>query len=588
MNTIITENQTQSTPSNSAIPTLVIKDKVLIIPDLKTKFDLSVVSNSLVKALGDYLEARVLQQFYYLSVIDGGFWYKGRHWIYKKLSELIEESFIGFSEWQVRQAIARLIEKGLLLKEYLWEQQFGRDGSKWLRNRTLYYAVNVETSNDYSLESSKKVETALKQGFENITNPIPDKIVEPFCVLSQNNTEQTSIENNQRSENLSPTPQSNQAEEREAIATKSKQNDRTNEPIDKEIDKVAVVNESASLLDLNKLSTTADKPVLKKSSADVVYNTPSQLQIEISPPWRSQDEKRQFHQALIAAFKAGLDNSRSPLGLAKTVLTEAEANGYHVYWDDFEAGDPIGTSTKPDWYKEPGVPNSYFIEYLAEKLKGGHDSPEKAREAAFKVVNDPQQAKIHWAGFKATLVSVNKRVIKQQESGVAHPDTPNWTKKRPEPNEEELYEASLNIAIVNHQETESLAQHRCLAKSKQNTRQLESTLPEEMPVELENHLNPVPTEFVEETEQTRAKLIAEAVAVKSMPKPDNTGFTKTTPRLSHMTLDEINERLQEPVLSQNIRPWLEKQVKSGAMECDRDEYGRIIVVRDVEDLWQIT
>lgn len=89
---------------------------VLKIPGSETKFDTIVLSNSFVALIGDYIEARIVQQLHYWSYSEYGVIINNLRWIYKPIREWLNEAFIGFTSWQLRKAIASLVEKGLLLQ----------------------------------------------------------------------------------------------------------------------------------------------------------------------------------------------------------------------------------------------------------------------------------------------------------------------------------------------------------------------------------------------------------------------------------------------------------------------------------------
>ena len=82
---------------------------VIIIPGYESKYDFAGASNSLVRIFDDYLEARIVQQFHFwLWLKKGGVILRGFKWIYKALIKLMNEAIVGFSEYQVRKAIANL------------------------------------------------------------------------------------------------------------------------------------------------------------------------------------------------------------------------------------------------------------------------------------------------------------------------------------------------------------------------------------------------------------------------------------------------------------------------------------------------
>ena len=115
---------------------------VLKSESLKTKFDICIVSNSLVALIGDYIEARIIQQLHYWSYSEYGVIINDIRWIYKPIGEWLFEAFVGFTSWQLRKAIASLVKKGILLKEHLFKEHHGNNFAP--KNRTYYYSVNYK------------------------------------------------------------------------------------------------------------------------------------------------------------------------------------------------------------------------------------------------------------------------------------------------------------------------------------------------------------------------------------------------------------------------------------------------------------
>ena len=134
-------------------------DKVLKAIGLESKFDYSVVSNSIVTLIGDYLEARILQQLYYWLKSEYGVVLNDVRWIYKPIREWLSETIIGFSNWQVRKAIASLLAKGLIRREHLYDIHHGHNFAP--KNRTYYYSVDYERLEELGLESAFKQKEAV-------------------------------------------------------------------------------------------------------------------------------------------------------------------------------------------------------------------------------------------------------------------------------------------------------------------------------------------------------------------------------------------------------------------------------------------
>ena len=79
-------------------------------------------------------------------------------------------------------------------------------------------------------------------------------------------------------------------------------------------------------------------------------------------PWKSLDQLRLFYKALVKALPT-VANVRNADAVAKKIISDLATGMPNSYWEDFESGVAIGTSTKPDWEAEPGIPYPMFVNY---------------------------------------------------------------------------------------------------------------------------------------------------------------------------------------------------------------------------------
>ena len=175
-------------------------------------------------------------------------------------------------------------------------------------------------------------------------------------------------------------------------------------------------------------------------------------------PWKDEGQFKRFYRELIQALPI-VANARSPQRLAQVIIRQLRAGVPHTYWDDFAAGLPIGTSTKPEWEVEPGVPYPMFIKYLTEKtIKGNNtQTSEQARNEVFRILSQPRQAKAFWGQFKRSVVNVSEQVERDRALGVSNPNTPVWTRERIEPSIEEAAAAGKLITAANGEVQNAIA-----------------------------------------------------------------------------------------------------------------------------------
>jgi len=170
-----------------------LNSPVIQVESLRTKFDTTVVSNSLIALLDySYEEARFLQQLHYWSHSKYGVVIDGIRWIYKSVREWLVEVLAGMSEWKLRKAIASLLSKGLIRREKLFakHQQQEYKSFWWQpRNQTYYYSIDYEELEKLiaTTEVDKIPQNAEIVRFENSTELSVEEIKSTkFCDLSQN------------------------------------------------------------------------------------------------------------------------------------------------------------------------------------------------------------------------------------------------------------------------------------------------------------------------------------------------------------------------------------------------------------------
>ena len=620
----------------SAIST---NDPILKIEELQTKFDLGIVSNSLIKLLGSYLEARIVQQLHYWTVQEYGQIINGLRWIYKPAREWLSEALIGFTSWQLRSAIAALVEKGILLREHLFKEHHGNNFAP--KNRTYYYSLNYEGLEEFA-QKYESTETTENVRFVSNTKQFCDSSEKQFCDSPQNNTKNTSIENSSKDKSHPTLPsvceisgadnqdqQSFSKSELDSLkAEESKKVDSvTSKAVEKDISSAQVeekVNQNKDTVQESVQVENVQEPVratngsrypLGQALEATSKDAPSQVEKAVSKPkrsktpggarshgsetspgshlkgtkpkrkdkapWKDEGQFKRFYRALVQALPQ-VANAHSPQGLAQTIIRQLRSGIPHSYWDDFIAGTPIGTSTMPEWEVEPGVPYPMFIEFLTEKIKRGDNtqSDEQTRNEVFRILNKPRQAKAFWGQFKRSLVNVSERVERDLSLGVSNPNTPVWTRERIEPSIEEAAAAGEKIMAVNGNVLPAI-------ESASNP-QLESK--GFSPVS-QSPSPPVPQSSTDPwTEDDKPQLsMREMLAArgvkgfcKPMPKVSQAEVEaeerkqqKPKTNISQMSLAEINEYLADPVLRKQIMP----QLMHSDYELITNEYGDIIGVR---------
>ncbi len=582
---------------------------VIKIDSLKPKFDTLVLSNSFVTVIGDYIEALFFHQLHYWSYSEYGVVIDGTRWIYKPLREWLSEVFTFLTEWKLRKAIASLLEKGLIERKklYVKHHEIKHDNPYWNpKNQTYYYSVNYDELQK-RIERVENAETIENVRIENSTKLSSEEFQDTKCCeLSQNKTDLTSIENSSK-DRSHPTLPCVCKEKREISQKQELGNPEVlqNQPTPSV--EPTVIGQDTNTRQVEQkvnqnINATPDvasvpKPQLKKTPK----GTKSKRQSKA--PWKDEEQLKRFYRALIQALPI-VANSHSPQGLAKTIIAQLKRGEEHTYWDDFVAGLPIGTSTKPEWEVEPGVPYPMFIEYLTEKIIKGNNTQtvEQARNEVFRILDKPRQAKAFWGQFKRSVVNVSEQVERDRSLGVSNPNTPVWTRERIEPSVEEAAEAGQKIMAVNGGDCGASRRHRQKIEGAK-TPQLEEK--NSAPVSSIPSPQVPPTEdpWSEEDKPSlsmREMLEARGVkgfcpkgyrsAYKPMPKVSQAEIeaalkdtashkerqqTKPKTNIATMAIAEINEYLTDPILRAELTP----QLMQSNYELITDELGQIIKVK---------
>lgn len=427
-------------------------DNILRFETLQTKFDLGIVSNSLIALLGSYEEARIIQQLHYWMVKGYGKIIDGLRWIYKPIKEWIEEVFPSASSWRIRKAIVSLESKNILLKEHLYHEHHGHNFAP--KNRTYYYSLNYEGLEEFARQYTQQAEARPAHGepsspsflaetrsivrFVNDTNQFCESSKKRFFPLSKNKTKNTSIENitnnkthpqaggkisqndkleKNQEENLSSTFELNPTLEEE---TNLSQQILKEEAISPDVDeKINIKNKYTNeFVTSDELLATDDRP--RKTPR----GTRSKRK-EAFALWNSPQQRERFRKDVTAAIASGVGRARNITALVAHVMNEVRQGHSHTYWEEWIAEKPIGSSEKQEWEASTGKPYPKFVEYLLEKLIYPQESREQALFRVGKILSDREQAELYWRDFKRNIEALRQQSEQMEQEGKT-PTVPTW------------------------------------------------------------------------------------------------------------------------------------------------------------------
>ncbi|NJO96438.1 MAG: hypothetical protein HC764_10785 [Pleurocapsa sp. CRU_1_2] len=608
------------------------------IPGLESKFDFIGVPNSFVRCFELELNRFEITVLYQLlrwhSWSNSGVVLRGAKWIYKSVAEMIQDAWRGIKPGKLYRALQKLVQRGYILREQLHREHYGDVHACAAYNRRNYYSPVMEKVMGCIVDTLKEEspQTLETLGFSIIKNQVCQNGETDFP-KQKNNTHTTSTSK------LSPTPpltpqgarESNQelkvAKELEGIQKKQEQSNR-NSSSQKKVNPeptpfTDVVKRPPRVEQKVNKKDSVQKPVQKPNVPELVQNQQPEAvktEVEVMPPerversdkrkktpkgtkplqdfglapWTSLEQFKQFYRALIKNLPI-VANSRSPQGMANTIIQQLKSGVPHSYWDDFINGLPIGTSTQQEWEVEPGIPHPMFIEYLAEKLIKGNNSQtrEMAIANAIDIASSPKSAMFFWKEFKISLGNRWSEAKRQMDLGVINPSTPLWTIERPEPTLEEASTNALKIAQVNNQTKTAIAavQNRQLEGSTPPN-QPNTHLPENTPIESDPWLDedqptqkPKKPRISDYAGEKFKRFLSQGFGNKSKdksdkrpPQPDQ--WRRQPLRVEEMSLNEINKALTDPILRDELTPQL---IFNSNYELIKDELGKIIRIDSPEE-----
>ena len=601
-------------------------DPVLKIEGLETKFDVVPVSNSLAILIGDRDLATIVQQLSYWTFQGYGEVIDGVRWFYKPIAEWIEEVFPTFTPWKLGKMMKQLSDRKIIRREKLFTKHQIQNGDRFWwqpKNQTYYYSLNTkklqELADNFQIsKTSETPETSVSIKTQILSNEKIKDTKDSDC--AKNNTKNTSIENSSKDLSHPHLPCVCDVKDKEVSQEKELYSSNRSLDNQKEINSVDPtvigqdLNNEQVEQNINQNKGTNKIPVREFVQVEVakpkLKKTPrkTKKKRESKAPWKDEGQFKQFYRALIQALPI-VANSHTPQGLAQVIIRQLRSGIPHSYWDDFAAGLPIGTSIKPEWEVEPGVPYPMFIEYLTEKIIKGNNTQtqEQARNEVFRILDKPRQAKAFWGQFKRSVVNVAETVERDRALGVSNPNTPVWSRERIEPSVEEAAAAGQKIqhAVACKSRLATLwAIPPCAVNGGDRlkiegaeTPQLESKDSHHLPTStsLNKSKEVPPTDSWSEESEPKPSL-REMLAARGVK-----GFCKPMPKVSkaeaeaevkaeseaikrqqmnykthlnQMSLDEINELLKDPISRTELTP----QLIDSNYELITDYLGQIIKV----------
>ncbi len=387
-------------------------------------------SAELATAFNDVNAAIICQQLHYWLQKDVGVIIDKTRWIHNSFEEWVKNQFQWMSVWQFRQSMKKLrdleIVKVIRYRAKEWKQ-------------INYYTLDYDR-----LEEFRKSKSAESTEISEMCDTSPRDVNNPHLEMAKSSTsyktKNTSIKNHQRKEShptlpkngggenkftTSPIPEDSQTKSSfspveldqvlarpkktiTGLEQKAVEKDKPSARVDEKINQNKCTNsKSVQNLEVQEnLQSVVVQEFVQVKPKPKPKKTPKGTKPKKTYPnalWSSEEEREQFRKDLTLALVNGVGNARNITALVSYVINLITQGHSHTYWEEWLAGEPIGSSERLEWEAAPSKPYPKFQEYLVEKLIYPRETRSQALFRVGKILKDKTQAGIYWRDFKRVI-----------------------------------------------------------------------------------------------------------------------------------------------------------------------------------------
>ncbi len=371
--------------------------------------------------------------------LNGNNW-KGKHyrerWFYQALRRIYKDLTCAYSLHTIRQAIALLVELGILLVKKNDRELNSRNG----QDKTHAYLIDssrleaaladLASQSKESKKGRKKSQPAIDETrcVNDETRCVND---ETRCVSVETHTKIYSIDSSKNSSSLLeereemnfvqeeevPDPWTVDEDEVEQEELASLRN--TQEIPQKQED--SGEDQFSAALDSNyvELTQANPEPLPKPECSEVLQSDLKplpKLKSDRLSGFRSDAERDGFYQALLELGKS--QGKKSPAAWSSTIIKSINAGEPCQYLSEYREGQQVGSSEKQEWEIAPGQVFPLFISYLKTSLKKPEMTDEQAIAAAHQQLKDVNLARSLWEFCKRCIANLQDDWEKQKQLGV--------------------------------------------------------------------------------------------------------------------------------------------------------------------------
>jgi hypothetical protein len=342
-------------------------------------------------------------------------------WFYQSLRKVYQDLTGAYSIHVIREAIAFLVELGILLVNENNRAVNNRNG----QDKTHCYLIDFDRLK--SLLTSLVPQSKKSQPANTETAETPSIKSKTRSVKIK--TRRFTVETHTKIQSLNPSKNSfSLLEEREELNL-----------VQEELEDPWTVEENkVEQKVLASFSNTQEITQEQKDSGENQFSAAPEpecsevVQPDLKPlpklksdrpsGFRSDTERDGFYQELLELGRT--QGKNSPVAWASAIVKSINAGEPCQYLTEYREGQQVGSSEKQEWEIAPGQPHDQFLTYLKIRTKKPEMTDEQAIMTAHQQLKNVHLARSLWESFKRCLANRREDWEQQKQLGVQNPYLP--------------------------------------------------------------------------------------------------------------------------------------------------------------------
>jgi len=344
-------------------------------------------------------------------------------WFYQSLRKICQDLTGAYSIHVIREAIAFLVELGILLVNENNRAVNNRNG----QDKTHCYLIDSDRLK--SLLTSLVPQSKKSQPANTETAETPSIKGKTRSVKVK--TRRFTVETHTKIQSLNPSKNSfSLLEEREELNF-----------VQEELEDPWTVDEDEDEVEQEVLASFSNTQEIlqeqKDSGEDQFSAVPEPKCSEVVQPelkplpklksdrpsgFRSDTERDGFYQELLELGRT--QGKKSPVAWASAIVKSINAGEPCQYLTEYREGQQVGSSEKQEWEIAPGQPHNQFLTYLKIRTKKPEMTDEQAIMTAHQQLKNVHLARSLWESFKRCLANRREDWEQQKQLGVQNAYVP--------------------------------------------------------------------------------------------------------------------------------------------------------------------